>query len=178
MNASLLLDWQLCRLGRSGTIAVAGSLALACAIAWLVIGNHERRASLEQRFDRSPGAQQFAKDSLELPAWREVLTREESRLPESPQVISVVRGAVASLEKSGVTIEALSSSTNRVMGTPYERVMLDVRLSGPASRSARAVSQVLAASPGWALESMVLERRGAGQVAVEATLTLLTRVPR
>jgi hypothetical protein len=179
MSPALFVDWQLSRLGRSGTVAVAGSMALAVALVWLSIGNSERRFMLQQSGAATPVMEPFpAAAPQDIPAWRERLAVEEGRLPERQQVIPLVRSAVGSIESSGVTIEALGSASSKVAGLPYELVTLDARLSGSASRSAKAVSQVLATSPGWALESLVIERRPAGQVAVEATFTLLAREAR
>jgi hypothetical protein len=176
MSPALFFDWQLSRLGRSGTVAVAGSIALVAALVWLSVGNSERQLLLQQPTMTNAATERFpAAPRPDIPGWRARLAAEESRLPDRRQVIPLVRSAVGSIESSGVTIEALGSNASKVVGLPYELVTLDARLSGTASASARAVSRVLAASPGWALESLVIERRPAGKVAVEATFTLLAR---
>lgn len=175
MNPALFVDWQLRRLGRSGTIAVAGSFVLVCALAWLTATNGERSETLA-RIDRTESrAKRDASRDLDVPAWRKRLAAEETRLPERRQLTPLVRSAVGSIESAGVTIDAFGTTSARVHNLPYELVSLETRLSGPAARTARAVTQVLALSPGWALESLVLERRPAGQVSVEATFSLLTR---
>lgn len=176
MTPSLFLDWQLSRLGRSGTIAIAGCFVLACALVWMAAGNQERRKAIEGITLSTPAAVR-TQDAmpLDLPAWRARLSAEEVRLPERRRTTPLVRAAVAGIESSDVAIEALSTTSSKVSGLPYEVVALDTRLAGPASKVARAVSQVLAGSPGWALESLTLERRPAGHVAVEATFVLLTR---
>lgn len=176
MTPALFLDWQLSRLGRSGTVALAGAAVLACAVAWTLNTNRERLRALEQaesRVTESAGTRDAAAPDVD--GWRQSLATGEARLPDRGQVTVLIRAALASIEASGVSVDALAISSSKVPDLPYEVITLDARLSGQASRAARALSQILTGSPGWAIESLVLERRAAGQVAAEATLSLLVR---